>query len=1109
MNNLGGLAKNIQIGDLATAVFTELTNAKRVGRGLFRDTTDHRYRHNNFVSNYRYTPTYRYLRDVTNNTPYKRYFFGKVVDELNVEGIDIGYAYTTDINDYNLNRGFVSSADFFDFQKQLRDLKLLKAADEFEYESIFDPEDSAKFSVSGNSNYVNRGDMYIIPEGNDEYHIKHKTTLGENKSVKDKIGEVKSTFKLGGYQRGSNKNFYFNEVPSDKIRGGQLYLGSLYTVDKYTQEDSKVNDINTLRKSIKIDGKKLDIIDWYKNQFKYYKPYEKRIIEDSVYAIRSVFPKNTEVGELYSVPGTDKSIKEIADLTLYNEGKFIRDVNSIASDVDKFLLSIASPNAVGHRIEVKNFYEDDYIIKTRLSKKDAEFLKGRKNNRTDGLLVYSDKDRERIHELIEETVSKYVPGAPYGIEGPETGKTFGTYSINEKYNISSAIPITLNSGDSLRNKESGNYEYFAEVEGVSFSSKKSNLLNRTNELFKNNTIQSLINRVKSTNIVEADEITTALDKSGHMSRGRNLPGGGRVWTALKQYSTLKDCIINDRDEIHTSLENVGLRPNGNRLVHSVLQKTGVVKIAPTKQSTKEVSDITSCMFSIENLAWKDTSNSLSDEQRGPNNGRIMWFPPYNLKFSENISVNWNANNFIGRGEQIYTYTNTDRSGTLDFTILIDHPSVLNSWRGPAKDVADVEKAQDKLLRFFAGEELLGETLSGVQVGEPEKVKDEQPSIEPKPNPVLQVENIVYFLRYKSDFDYNKDVASVTLSDLENNKALDENIITTTTGLISSEIKSKTASGLASIKNDIWKEISAGTCTVNSCKVIGVNAKGENEAFRRYRRDYTKSLLQYYYGGNLPDAYEQRVMELKVGSTEYDQAMLGIIVMNVTWKQELKAQNSATESGVTSANGISLDKPSTEQTKVAPKEVSVTTQDVDVNYSYDNEYLYFSELSTSDSMVYKNIVKKIKYFDPAFHSITPEGFNARLTFLQQCTRQGPTSALNTVKNENNASSNNYERFAGNLAFGRAPFCVLRIGDFFNTKICIDSMSIQYDNSGVQWDLNQEGAGVQPMFANITLNFKFLGGQDLSGPIERLQNAVSSNYYANASVYDRNAQYKQDL
>ena len=150
--------------------------------------------------------------------------------------------------------------------------------------------------------------------------------------------------------------------------------------------------------------------------------------------------------------------------------------------------------------------------------------------------------------------------------------------------------------------------------------------------------------------------------------------------------------------------------------------------------------------------------------------------------------------------------------------------------------------------------------------------------------------------------------------------------------------------------------------------------------------------------------------------------------------------------------------------------------------------------------------KVRFFDPAFHSITPEGFNSRLTFLQQCTRQGPTISISGGKVD--SESDAYLRYAGNLAFGRPPYCVLRIGDFFYTKICITSLSIDYDSgSGLQWDLNPEGAGVQPMFANININFNFIGGQDIEGPVARLQNAISHNYYANASIYDKRSKFGQ--
>jgi hypothetical protein len=86
----------------------------------------------------------------------------------------------------------------------------------------------------------------------------------------------------------------------------------------------------------------------------------------------------------------------------------------------------------------------------------------------------------------------------------------------------------------------------------------------------------------------------------------------------------------------------------------------------------------------------------------------------------------------------------------------------------------------------------------------------------------------------------------------------------------------------------------------------------------------------------------------------------------------------------------------------------------------------------------------------------------------------------------------------MAFGRPPVCILRIGDFYNTKVIFESLNIDFDP--LVWDLNQEGIGVQPMIATVSMNFKFIGGSDLTGPIARLQNAITFNFFANASVYD---------
>ena len=77
-------------------------------------------------------------------------------------------------------------------------------------------------------------------------------------------------------------------------------------------------------------------------------------------------------------------------------------------------------------------------------------------------------------------------------------------------------------------------------------------------------------------------------------------------------------------------------------------------------------------------------------------------PPYGLRFNEDTSVQWNEHSFIGRGENVFTYTNTSRSGTLDFMMVVDHPSILDysTWYGESQP--DKLPKDTDVLRFFAG-----------------------------------------------------------------------------------------------------------------------------------------------------------------------------------------------------------------------------------------------------------------------------------------------------------------------------------------------------------------------------------------------------------------------
>lgn len=178
----------------------------------------------------------------------------------------------------------------------------------------------------------------------------------------------------------------------------------------------------------------------------------------------------------------------------------------------------------------------------------------------------------------------------------------------------------------------------------------------------------------------------------------------------------------------------------------------------------------------------------------------------------------------------------------------------------------------------------------------------------------------------------------------------------------------------------------------------------------------------------------------------------------------------------------------------PYALNKERKDVLNKIRYDQEYMFYKQYMCDHPFIFQKLQEKVKYFNPAFHSMTPEGFNARLTFLHQCTRQGNTKTMSDVGGKT----------ANNLAFGRPPFCVLRLGDFYNQLIVIDSISFDYNvDSGLQWDLNPEGNGVQPMLCKVNISFKFIGGGDITGPVRRLQNAMSFNYYANASFYDNRA------
>ena len=937
------------------------------------------------------------------------------------------------------------------------------------------------------------------------------------------------------------------------------------------------------------------------------------------------------------------------------------------------------------------------------------------------------------------------------------------------------------------------------------------ILRKTYENFQNGRYQTLISRFH-TNTEESksrtDPTQTANTKQFGMSHGRNLlklnpsTHSGydnpycRVWTAHHEYAYHKDT-IRPFDEIsQEAFENTTSNGNGNsfRVIagksetdnfesgskrldkYGVLNpKNGLVTIAPTAKLVdyfnESVDDKSSdghmspkrCMFSIENLAWRDKrakknefeEYGLSPEQRGPLGGRIMWFPPYNLNFSEDVSVDWNGNQFIGRGEKVYTYSNTERRGNLSFTLLIDHPSLVDYWS--RKDASGNELAEaneggvdnknneeNTLLRFFAGCDVLYTKKQRYQQKVETKKEEKVDVLTPEPQDVSTPtsQKIVCVLYYPNNYsgrddrsdnnaikylmngvgtnkyvdgDHNAvDMPFNTTQEVKVNntqvggyemrigKPLDygvdealansyETVVKTYTDITSRERKAqlltnssaspisahiggsfytlakqvydgspslamankspvpeywyrqrwyyrvdkntvqqvlngywtsgstkytprenyidKESFGLNSVQgfeyplnnlelkqafgldeeqvklvsfadmyvaltNDSSKDVLKGCydektvklikdvlvnkdggCKIQSVRCNGHASKQARNASQKVNKtrntslakDRAATLMKWFkeaakisedipnvsstieieHGSNLGSTISENNINLEETKAwrsaalviEYTQEAIENAVASQKTSQDkiaVQTQNDGSNKiWNATADEIKQSGINRDINKLIQQQQWRETQDsldaldgeFDEKFSndyanlfngfkekdvprYDNEGEFFKLLTKEDPLAMSAISEKVKYFDPAFHSISPEGFNARLTFLHQCTRQGPTvgtSDMNVMT-------------ANNLAFGRPPVCVLRLGDFYYTKILINSVSISYEEG---WDLNQEGIGVMPMFAKINIGFTFLGGSDIEGPIARLQNAVSFNYYANTSIYDNRA------
>jgi outer membrane protein OmpA-like peptidoglycan-associated protein len=720
----------------------------------------------------------------------------------------------------------------------------------------------------------------------------------------------------------------------------------------------------------------------------------------------------------------------------------------------------------------------------------------------------------------------------------------------------------------------------------------------------------------------------------------------RVWTKDRGYMNYSDTmkrtglIRKVEDSIISTPWNLNIAPisNGQRSFKDStnIEQTGVDPI--TGKAKKY-------MFSIENLAWK-TSNKpgytvedLPICERGSNGGRVMWFPPYDLKVNEVSTANWDSNKFIGRPEPIYTYQNTERTGTVSFKVIVDHPSILNLL---IKDISD-EEAENYLNAFFAGcqdidfytlvrkyttlergdLELIrtyleyyrdGKTSDTTDILSFKSIAGEQTfeaggeiggaqgdagvSVAPFkdtmyfPNNIPYPNNGIYadkgYLDVYEEYIKEKPVFLAKLN-TELTKILTVNTAdnindritifgsatpTTigTTGYSNAQLieqkqneivagfdkleasVSKLTNDLTALKELISKN-QIDTIDIGITSTTSFVADDIYNIKLSYRRSdslfnyiiktlsgnntFPADLEKKYWKKTISDldanpAQSDEAITIDLKDLGYGQDFTGKINLKFVNKGEnakVNDQYDCTNQEIRNKGGLkkyapitfycrSAELDITTITKPSPDEPStklpdVTTigaekTDIIVTRTEKNrkppldevkriimktlsECFYFKKLEETDPVVFSSLKDKLKYFHPAFHSMTPEGLNSRLTFLQQCVRPGDTIPVKGLGRETDYSSD-----ARNTTFGPPPICVLRVGDFYHSKIIITNVNISFENT--TWDINPEGIGMQPMIADVSLQITFIGGQGLKEPVSKLQNALSSNFYANTEVYD---------
>jgi hypothetical protein len=105
------------------------------------------------------------------------------------------------------------------------------------------------------------------------------------------------------------------------------------------------------------------------------------------------------------------------------------------------------------------------------------------------------------------------------------------------------------------------------------------------------------------------------------------------------------------------------------------------------------------------------------------------------------------------------------------------------------------------------------------------------------------------------------------------------------------------------------------------------------------------------------------------------------------------------------------------------------------------------------------------FQPSYFSGSKVDFKNRMEFLAKLTRP----AANGSDVNFNDATGKWEG-AGGFSFTSPPVCHLRLGNWYDHDIIINSVSYDYSNAPWTSDFSDV---MQPMWANVTINFNIVG------------------------------------